>query len=59
MPGISPSKGGDRMSRRLSPVSDAAEKAAWPKLPMSPLEGEMAGRPGGAWARPLQSMQQP
>ncbi|RVC46843.1 MAG: lytic murein transglycosylase [Mesorhizobium sp.] len=55
-----PLKGGDRMSRRLSPVSDAAEKAAWPKLPISPLEGEMAGRPeGGAWARPLQSMQQP
>ncbi|RUW34343.1 MAG: hypothetical protein EOS39_17905 [Mesorhizobium sp.] len=55
-----PRKGGDWTSRRLSPISNAAEMAAWPKLPISPLAGEMAGRPeGGAWAQPCQSVQAP
>ncbi|RUU02358.1 lytic murein transglycosylase [Mesorhizobium sp. USDA-HM6] len=46
-----PLKGGDRTSRRLSPISDAVRWAVTPKLPISPLEGEMAGRPeGGALA---------
>ncbi|RWA68370.1 lytic murein transglycosylase [Mesorhizobium sp. M1C.F.Ca.ET.193.01.1.1] len=48
-----PLKGGDRMSRRLSPISIDAELAVTRKLPISPLEGEMAGRPeGGALALP-------
>ncbi|OHV90860.1 hypothetical protein ORS3428_00250 [Mesorhizobium sp. ORS 3428] len=46
-----PRKGGDRMSSRLSPNSKVAELGGAPKLPISPLAGEMAGRPeGGAWA---------
>ncbi|TIM30115.1 MAG: lytic murein transglycosylase [Mesorhizobium sp.] len=47
-----PRKGGDWTSlRRLSPIADVAELATRPKRPISPLEGEMAGRPeGGAWA---------
>ncbi|RUX79275.1 hypothetical protein EOA25_38590, partial [Mesorhizobium sp. M2A.F.Ca.ET.040.01.1.1] len=39
-----PLKGGDRMSRRLSPISGVAGKAPSPKLPISPHEGEMSGR---------------
>ena len=35
------------MSARLSPTSDGAERAAAPMLPISPLGGEMAGRPEG------------
>ncbi|RWM07311.1 MAG: lytic murein transglycosylase [Mesorhizobium sp.] len=55
-----PRKGGDRMSPSLSPISILAERAAWPKLPISPLAGEMAGRPErGARARPSQSVQIP
>ncbi|RWE84340.1 MAG: lytic murein transglycosylase [Mesorhizobium sp.] len=42
-----PLKGGDWMSHRLSPISNLAEWAARSKLPISPLEGEMAGRPEG------------
>ncbi|AZO32641.1 MAG: lytic murein transglycosylase [Mesorhizobium sp.] len=46
-----PLKGGDRMARRFSLISNAAGWAVWPKPPISPLEGEMAGRPeGGALA---------
>ncbi|RUU29396.1 lytic murein transglycosylase [Mesorhizobium sp. M6A.T.Ce.TU.016.01.1.1] len=46
-----PLKGGDRMSRRLSSIFYVAGKAPSPKLPISPLEGEMPGRAeGGAWA---------
>ncbi|RUY34959.1 hypothetical protein EN972_29815, partial [Mesorhizobium sp. M7A.F.Ca.CA.002.07.1.1] len=46
-----PLKGGDWISRRLSPIFNAEEETQKPKLPISPLEGEMAGRPeGGAWA---------
>ncbi|RWM25868.1 MAG: lytic murein transglycosylase [Mesorhizobium sp.] len=55
-----PRKGGDRMSPSLSQISIVAERAAWPRLPISPLAGEMAGRPeGGARARPSQSVQIP
>ncbi|RWK56057.1 MAG: lytic murein transglycosylase [Mesorhizobium sp.] len=55
-----PLKGGDRMSLRFSPIANVARWAARPKLPISPLEGEMAGRPeGGAWANSLRSGQQP
>ncbi|CAH2398379.1 nitrate reductase [Mesorhizobium escarrei] len=42
-----PLKGGDRMSPSFSPIADVAEKALQRKLPISPLEGEMAGRPEG------------
>ena len=42
-----PLKGGDRLSQRLSPMADVAGEAATAKLPISPLEGEMAGRPEG------------
>ncbi|RUU06017.1 lytic murein transglycosylase [Mesorhizobium sp. USDA-HM6] len=46
-----PLKGGDRKSRRLSPIVNGAGWAVRPRLPISPLEGEMAGRPeGGALA---------
>ncbi|RAZ75328.1 lytic murein transglycosylase [Mesorhizobium atlanticum] len=46
-----PLKGGDQMSRRLSPTVNVAEWAERLKLPISPLEGEMAGRPErGDWA---------
>ncbi|TPJ60960.1 hypothetical protein FJ471_18220 [Mesorhizobium sp. B2-7-1] len=48
-----PLKGGDRMSHRLSPISTVAGDAPALKLPISPLEGEMAGRPErGASRRP-------
>jgi assimilatory nitrate reductase catalytic subunit len=40
-----PLKGGDRTARQLSPIDSAAEFAKFVKLPISPLEGEMAGRP--------------
>ncbi|UVK43978.1 molybdopterin-dependent oxidoreductase [Mesorhizobium sp. AR07] len=42
-----PRKGGDRMSHPLSPILNVGEKAGTTKLPISPLEGEMAGRPEG------------
>ncbi|TIV68997.1 MAG: hypothetical protein E5V93_22170, partial [Mesorhizobium sp.] len=45
LPGISPLKGGDQMSRRLSPIASVVERSEAPELPISPLEGEMAGRP--------------
>ncbi|RWI29045.1 nitrate reductase [Mesorhizobium sp.] len=48
-----PLKGGDRMSPSFSPIATIAEEATSAKLPISPFEGEMAGRPeGGAWRRP-------
>ncbi|TPN52399.1 lytic murein transglycosylase [Mesorhizobium sp. B1-1-7] len=54
-----PRKGGDRMSRRLSPIFHVAGEAPSPKLPISPLAGEMAGRPeGGAWAPLFGSVRQ-
>ncbi|RWK60791.1 MAG: lytic murein transglycosylase [Mesorhizobium sp.] len=42
-----PLKGGDRMSFRPSPISNLERCATTQKLPISPLEGEMAGRPEG------------
>ena len=42
-----PLKGGDRISHRLPPIFDLLERAAQQKLLISPLEGEMAGRPEG------------
>ncbi|TPL77460.1 lytic murein transglycosylase [Mesorhizobium sp. B2-3-15] len=53
-----PRKGGDRMTFPPSPIASAATKAPQAKLPISPLAGEMAGRPeGGAWARPSKSVE--
>src|SRR5262245_58544287 len=47
-----PLKGGDQLFTRLSLVSDVAGVYGAPKLPISPLEGEMAGRSeGGVPAR--------
>ncbi|MEO5756940.1 MAG: nitrate reductase [Mesorhizobium sp.] len=47
-----PRKGGDQLAPRLSPISSAVEWAVSPTLPISPLAGEMAGRPeGGVQAR--------
>ncbi|PBB18641.1 hypothetical protein CK219_18505 [Mesorhizobium sp. WSM4313] len=40
-----PRKGGDWMSRRLSPIAGVARRGEASKLPISPPEGEMAGRP--------------
>ncbi|RWC48045.1 MAG: lytic murein transglycosylase [Mesorhizobium sp.] len=42
-----PLKGGDRPPPMLSPIFDVCGGAAWVTLPISPLEGEMAGRPEG------------
>ncbi|RWM14238.1 MAG: lytic murein transglycosylase, partial [Mesorhizobium sp.] len=42
-----PRKGGDRMSRRVSPTISVAGCPAGPKLPISPLAGEMSGRTEG------------
>jgi acyl-CoA synthetase (NDP forming) len=46
LPAISPSRG-EIAAARLSPIARVAEGALPPKLPISPLEGEMAGRPEG------------
>ncbi|RWN01758.1 MAG: hypothetical protein EOR84_06690 [Mesorhizobium sp.] len=55
-----PLKGGDWMSPSLSPIANVARWAARPKLPISPLEGEMAGRPeGGAQALSSEHFQRP
>ncbi|PTE10346.1 hypothetical protein C9427_11675 [Mesorhizobium helmanticense] len=43
-----PHKEGDRMSRRLSPITKVEGRAAAPKLPISPLVGEMSGRTEGS-----------
>ncbi|RWN92116.1 MAG: nitrate reductase [Mesorhizobium sp.] len=46
-----PLKGGDRLSLQPSPIHNVAKRGQSAKLPISPLEGEMAGRPeGGAQA---------
>ncbi|TPI69410.1 lytic murein transglycosylase [Mesorhizobium sp. B2-8-9] len=39
-----PLKGGDWVSRRLSPIASVARMAPSPKLPIFPFEGEMPGR---------------
>ncbi|TPN36267.1 lytic murein transglycosylase [Mesorhizobium sp. B2-3-3] len=40
-------KGGDQISRPLSPIIGVSERAVSLKQPISPLAGEMAGRPEG------------
>ncbi|TPI17464.1 lytic murein transglycosylase [Mesorhizobium sp. B4-1-1] len=47
-----PLKGGDWLSRQLSPISNAAGLSGASKLLISPLEGEMAGRPERGAKRP-------
>ena len=47
LPDISPSRGEIRLSCASSPTVNAAEGAPAPKLPISPLEGEMSGRTEG------------
>jgi assimilatory nitrate reductase catalytic subunit len=42
-----PHRWGDRPAARFSLVSNVAERGVALKLPISPLEGEMAGRPDG------------
>ncbi|TIQ31302.1 MAG: hypothetical protein E5X48_27545 [Mesorhizobium sp.] len=42
-----PHEGGDWTSSRLSPIADVAGRVPSQKLPISPLVGEMAGRPEG------------
>ncbi|TPJ69567.1 lytic murein transglycosylase [Mesorhizobium sp. B2-6-2] len=39
-----PLKGGDQMSRGISLIANFAVMSKAPKLPISPLEGEMPGR---------------
>ncbi|TPL82444.1 lytic murein transglycosylase [Mesorhizobium sp. B2-3-12] len=39
-----PLLGGDWLSLRPSPILNAAGKEPAPRLPISPLEGEMSGR---------------
>ena len=47
-----PLKGGDQTTMQVSPIAGIAEGPPRWKLPISPLEGEMAGRPeGGATLR--------
>ncbi|RWA64707.1 MAG: lytic murein transglycosylase [Mesorhizobium sp.] len=46
-----PRKGADRISLRLSPISRVAERVPRPKLPISPLAGEMSGRTEGVLSR--------
>jgi hypothetical protein len=46
-----PLKGGDRMAARLSLITSLAGERCRLKLPISPLEGEMAGRPEGGATR--------
>ncbi|ESY37752.1 hypothetical protein X748_09170 [Mesorhizobium sp. LNJC386A00] len=47
-----PLKRGDWMSRMVSPISGVEEEALRSKLPISSLEGEMAGRPEGGASHP-------
>ncbi|TPJ06598.1 lytic murein transglycosylase [Mesorhizobium sp. B2-8-1] len=42
-----PRKGGDRLSPLPSPISGIAGRALSATPPISPLAGEMAGRPEG------------
>ncbi|AZO12892.1 hypothetical protein EN817_28345 [Mesorhizobium sp. M3A.F.Ca.ET.174.01.1.1] len=56
LPAISPRKEGDWMSPSPSPIADAARRAPSAELLISPLAGEMAGRPeGGGRERDLSS----
>ncbi|MDX8497505.1 precorrin-3B synthase [Mesorhizobium sp. VK4C] len=52
LPDISPSRGEIALSPLASPISNAESDEPAPKLPISPLEGEMSGRTeGGAVER--------
>ncbi|RWC39931.1 MAG: lytic murein transglycosylase [Mesorhizobium sp.] len=42
-----PLKWGDWTSRPLSPIPTVGKRALEPRLPISPLEGEMSGRTEG------------
>ncbi|TJX04534.1 MAG: hypothetical protein E5X43_05260 [Mesorhizobium sp.] len=45
-----PLKGGDQALSRTSPIANVSRWMPAPRLPISPLEGEMPGRAeGGAW----------
>jgi lytic murein transglycosylase len=46
-----PRKVGEQLSPPSPPITNIAERAASPKLPISPLAGEMAGRPEGGAKR--------
>ncbi|TIQ56351.1 MAG: hypothetical protein E5X46_19905, partial [Mesorhizobium sp.] len=51
--GLLPHEGGDRTSHPLSRITNIARRSEGSELPISPIEGEMAGRPeGGALALP-------
>ncbi|KAA3452437.1 hypothetical protein C7I87_01995 [Mesorhizobium sp. SARCC-RB16n] len=45
-----PHRWGDWLSSRLSPISTVAEEGEAPRLPISPLVGEMSGRTEGGAA---------
>jgi precorrin-3B synthase len=47
LPDISPSRGEIELSSRLLPIANVEGEAPAPKLPISPLEGEMSGRTEG------------
>jgi hypothetical protein len=50
-----PHTGGDWLSTVFSPIADIARRVTTFELPISPLVGEMAGRPeGGAKERRLE-----
>ena len=50
--GHPPHKGGDQLSPAISPITSDARASGTMKLPISPLVGEMFGRPeGGARER--------
>ncbi len=49
-----PLRGGDQTAQLLSPIAKFANSGQSPKLLISPIEGEMAGRPeGGIGERPV------
>ncbi|TPJ83173.1 hypothetical protein FJ419_00745 [Mesorhizobium sp. B2-6-2] len=48
----SPPLGGDWLSPPLSPITEVERRGAAPKLLISPLVGEMAGRPEGGAVPP-------
>ncbi|TPN41933.1 ABC transporter ATP-binding protein, partial [Mesorhizobium sp. B1-1-7] len=47
LPGISPSRGGDWMSPRPSPIFNGSRKGEGAATANPPLEGEMPGRAEG------------
>ncbi|RWC89462.1 lytic murein transglycosylase [Mesorhizobium sp. M8A.F.Ca.ET.207.01.1.1] len=47
-----PHEGGDRMSSRLSPISNVVGLSEAPRLLISPLVGEMSGRTEGGAVPP-------